>query len=255
MNPVDAGHFTSFQLRDSAVQGRDMHLVRLVVGSRELYGSSPARERILRMIRGALLAGDAALREACTVRVRVHPPHAGYRGDHIPAGHDDPALRVEVELEPSRRPPAEALRVRSHVGLRQAPGVKHLALDFQHEARRTAREAGFDDALLLAPDGCISEGTFWNVVFRDGTGWVWPAAPALAGVTRSIMQMEMDRRGVVRRDAPVGLADLGAMRAAFAINSTGVAGLAGVDDHRFPGDPAAAATLRDLLAAVPWDPL
>lgn len=253
MNPADAGHFTSFQLRDSAVQGRDMHLVRLVVASRELYGSSPARGRTLRMIREALLAGDAALREACTVRVRVHPPHAGYRGDHIPAGHDDPALRVEVDLEPSRHPSAGALRVRSRVGLRQAPGVKHLALDFQHEARRTAREAGFDDALHLAADGRISEGTFWNVVFWDGADWVWPAAPALPGVTRWLLRMEMERSDVLQRDAPVRLADLAEVRAAFAINSSGIADIAAIDEYGFAGDPAAGKALRGLLAAVPWE--
>lgn len=255
MDPADAGHFTSFQLRDGAVQGRDAHLNRLVSDSRGFYGSNPCKGRVLRMIREVLWRADPALRAACTVRVRVHPPHAGYRGDHVAPGHDDTAFRVEVDLEPARQPPAGPLRVRSHAGLRPEPLVKHLALDLQHQARQAAREAGYDDALHVAADGCISEGTFWNVVFGDGAEWVWPVAPALPGVTRQILRMEMERSGVPQRDAPVRLADLGGMRAAFALNSTGIAEIREIDAHRFPGDREAAMRLRELLACIPWDGL
>lgn len=253
MDPADAGHFTTFQVRGGRMQGRDAHLARLVAGSRALYRSSPAGDRIRSVIRDAVLSADPALREACTVRVRVHPPHPGYRGDHVAPGRDDAALRIELDLGPPRQPPAAPLRVRTHAGLRQAPGVKHLALDFQRQAREAARAAGDDDALLLAPDGRISEGTFWNVVFRDGRGWVWPDAPALPGVTRGMLRMEMEKHGEPLRDAPVDLAVLAGMRAAFAVNSTGITAIGAIDGFRLAGDPAAGEALRGFLAAVPWD--
>src|SRR5690554_1029174 len=122
-----------------------MHLARLRAGSRELYGSARATTRIGRILRGAVMAADPALREACTARVRVHPPHPRYRGDQLAPGHDDTALRIAVDFEPPRQPPAVPLRVRTHAGLRRAPAVKHLALDFQQWARQAARDAGFDD--------------------------------------------------------------------------------------------------------------
>lgn len=253
MEPADAGHFTTFQVRRSAAQGRDWHLNRLVFASRDFYGSNQAKGRVLRMIREALGGADPALRQACTVRVRVLPPHAGYRGDHVPPGHDDTAFEIGIDLEPPRQPPAQPLRVRSHVGLRPAPLVKHLALGYQYQARQLAREAGFDDALFLAPGGCISEGTFWNVVFWDGAQWVWPRAIALQGVTGRMLQWAMDAGDVPRCTGPVMLDGLARMRAAFAINSTGIADIAAIDAWQLPGDPAAGRTLRGMLAAVPWE--
>jgi branched-subunit amino acid aminotransferase/4-amino-4-deoxychorismate lyase len=43
---------------------------------------------------------------------------------------------------------------------------------------RLARRDGFDDALLTAPDGIISESSIANIGFFDGSGVVRPEAPS-----------------------------------------------------------------------------
>ena len=147
------------------------------------------------------------------------------------------------------------LRVRTHPGLRPCPLVKHLALDFQHDARRQARQAGFDDALLLAADGRVGEGTFWNIAFWDGDGVVWPDAPVLAGVTQRLLADALEQACVPQRREAVPRGAPADMKAAFALNSTGIADIAAIDGHRFPGDAAAGAMLRRLLVQVPADSL
>lgn len=247
---ADAGHFTTMQVRGGRVQGRDMHLVRLVTASRELYGADPGKTVLLKRLRDALSAAGLLRDGDCTVRMRVLPPHPGYRSAVEPGWHD-PALRIEVDIEPPRQPPASPLRVRSHPGPRPFPVVKHLALDFQHRARQEARQAGFDDALLLDPGGRVCEGSFWSVLFWDAGGVVWPDGPALPGITRQMLARALQGAGVPQRWAPVRMDDLAGLAAAFALNSTGLTEIATIDDHRFPGDPAAAALLLRLLAAVP----
>lgn len=254
MDPAAAGHFTTFQVRDGRARGRDLHLDRVVVASRALYGSSPGKDAVLAAIRGALASAGPAARE-CTVRLRVHPPRADYRGDQVGPDSHDPELRIQVDIEEPRQPPAAPLRVRTHEGLRECAGVKHLALGFQHEARRAARRAGYDDVLLVAPDGRISEGSFWNILFWDGSAAIWPDAPALAGVTRRMLASALDGAGIGQRREAVTAGSLDGMRAAFALNSTGIADIAEIDRQCLPGDLAAAMRLRELLAGIPWDPL
>lgn len=246
---ADAGHFTTMQLRGGQVQGRDWHLMRLVLASRELYGGDPGKGEILRRMREALLPAGSWNGD-CTLRVRVLPPHSGYRSSAMP-GHRDTRLRIEVELEPPRDPPASPLRVGSHPGLRVFPRVKHLATAFQSGARAQAQAAGFDDALFVDAEGLVSEGTFWNIAFRDEAGIVWPEAPMLDGVTQRLLQNALQDAGVPQRRTAVRLAELPAMRAAFALNSRGVQDIAAVDGCLFPGDGHMSARLRELLAAVP----
>src|SRR5690606_5767003 len=93
---ADAGHFTTLQLRGGRVRGRDWHLVRLVTGSRELYGGDPGKAALLRRMREAVMAAGPSNGD-CTLRVRVLPPGPGYRSD-APPGHPDPRLRIEVDL-------------------------------------------------------------------------------------------------------------------------------------------------------------
>jgi branched-subunit amino acid aminotransferase/4-amino-4-deoxychorismate lyase len=248
---ADAGHFTTMQLRGGRVRGLDLHLDRLLAASRALYGSEPGRAVLLGRLRETLSAAGL-LRGDCTARIRVLPPRRGCRSDAGPGAHD-PALHIEVDIEPPRQPPASPLRVCTRSGLRPFPEVKHLALEFQHRARDEARRAGFDDVLLLAADGSISEGSFWNIAFQDGKGVVWPDAPALPGITARLLAEALERAGVPQRREAVRMETLAGLAAAFALNSTGIADIAAIDGHRFPGDAAAGAMWRRLLAQAPAD--
>ncbi|HEY4531337.1 MAG TPA: aminotransferase class IV [Luteimonas sp.] len=283
MDPAAAGHFTTMQLRGGRVQGRDLHLARLVAASRELYGVAPDLEALREGVRRALAdsgmeAGD------CTLRIRfgadpVDGPGpdcgpgtdgggvvdcgSGYSRDPLPwkdiaaaaapAGSGATRLRLGVDIEPPRHPAAAPLRLCTHVGVRDCAGIKHLALGRQLEARRAAREAGFDDALLVTGDGRVAEGTFWNIVFLHGRVLVWPDGPALPGVTQQLLQAAFAGRDGLSV-GPVPVAEIRRFTAAWALNSTGIQDIASIDGHRFPGDAAVGADLRVRLAGLPGLP-
>ena len=239
---ASAGHFTTMQLRGGATQGRGLHLARLREASLELYGTAPGVAELRSRIREAL-AEAGALDGDCSLRVRIRPPDGGPR--------DAVGMGIGIDIEPPRHPSPLALRVRTQVGPRACAGVKHLALDHQLAARRAARDAGFDDALLATEDGRIAEGTFWNIAFFDGHAVVWPDGPALRGVTQLLLQAALDRAGLAQHSAAVDREALGCFRAAFAMNSTGLQDIAAIDDHAFPGDARIGAMLRTLLDAIP----
>ncbi|MBD7989107.1 aminotransferase class IV [Luteimonas sp. Sa2BVA3] len=265
-DPASAGHFTTMQLRGGRVQGRDLHIARLVGASRELYGAAPdagalRAEARRALARAGMEAGD------CTLRIRIRADTRGSDdgGDGRPwmpiaamagpAGSGAGRLESGIDIEAPRHAAAHPLRLRTHAGIRACPDIKHLALEPQLDARRAARDAGFDDALLVAADGRVAEGTFWNIVFLDAGGLVWPEGPALHGVTQQLLQgAPGGPGGLPERREPVHVAAMQRFIAAWALNSTGIQDIASIDGHRFGGDAGAGEALRGRLAASPREP-
>lgn len=240
---VAAGHFTTIQVRGGLVQGRDLHLDRLCQASNALYGVAQDRAELRSRVREALRAGGMGEGD-CTLRIRIAPAGSGEGSVPVP-------LLLAIDIEPPRQPSPRPLRLRTQPGPRALAGIKHLALDHQLEARRAARAAGCDDALLATTDGRVAEGTFWNIAFWDGAAVAWPEGPALAGVTMALVRQALEEAAIPQHSVPVPLDALPAYRAGFALNSTGIQDIASIDGHAFPGDPRFAAVLRELLAASP----
>jgi len=69
-------------------------------------------------------------------------------------------------------------------------GAKSVSYAENMAAQAAAEEAGFDDALFVAPDGSVLEGPTSNVWFREGDVLHTPALdlPILAGVTRGVVR-------------------------------------------------------------------
>lgn len=69
------------------------------------------------------------------------------------------------------------------------PQLKGQGRIFSLLARREARAAGCDQALLLSLDGHVTEGATWNVFWRKGSRVRTPATSTglLAGVTRGVV--------------------------------------------------------------------
>jgi branched-subunit amino acid aminotransferase/4-amino-4-deoxychorismate lyase len=238
-DPAAAGHFTTMQVRGGAVQGLDLHLARLRDATLEMYAIALDERDLRERMRRALDADSAD--GACTLRVVVRRRVGGAAG-----------LDLGFEIEPPREPGRGPLRLQSRVGLRTCPGLKHLAVGPQLEARRAAQAAGFDDALLVDESGGIAEGTFWNVALWDGHAMAWPDAPGLDGVTQRLLRAALARTGVPQRRGRLSLDALPGMRAAFALNSRGVQAIGSIDGQAFAGDLALEVRLRELLARSAW---
>jgi branched-subunit amino acid aminotransferase/4-amino-4-deoxychorismate lyase len=230
--PAQAGHFTTFQVRDGAVRGLDLHFARLGDATRAMCGHDLDLADLRARLRQAI-AGEAG--QGCTVRVVV-------------ASGSAPRIEIEAPREPGERP----LRLQSRCLLRAEPQFKHLAIAPQLDARRQAQSAGFDDALLVDGGGLVAEGSFWNIGFIGGGGVTWPLAPALRGVTERLLQASLARAGVAQRVCAVRLDEVAGYRAAFATNSRGVQEIASIDGHVFGAGPGPDPDIRAAFEAITW---
>ena len=226
------GHFTAMQVRNRRTRGLTLHLARLEAANRELFDAGLDRERVRGLIRHALRGVEDA-----SVRVYV------FESD------GEPATMVTV------RPPggvASPQRLQSVRFQRPDAHLKHLATGQAYYAR-LARRNGYDDALLTADDGVVSESAVANVGLFDGSGVVWPDAPQLHGITMQLLERVLPERGVPSRREPVRVRDLPSFAGVFLSNARGVAAVDGVDDVSLPVPAERLQAVTDAYNAVPWD--
>lgn len=228
------GHFTAMQVRNGGVRGIDRHLVRLTAANREMFGTALDPATVLDHIRHAL--GDD--REAS---VRVYVREADGR----------PLIMVTVR--PPGGMPAGPWKLRSVPYQRTLAHLKHLSDFGQRYYQRLAHASGYDEALLAGPDGIISEGSITNIGCFDGAGVIWPAAPALDGITMQLLEPALAARGLPSRRAHVRLADLASFAAVFVTNARGIAPVGQVDDKSLRVDDVLMRTLTEAYDAVARD--
>ncbi|MEW2033324.1 aminotransferase class IV [Streptomyces roseifaciens] len=231
------GHMTAMQVRDGRVRGLDFHLTRLDTATKELFGEGLDGGLVRERIRGAL--DEAGVRDA-SARLYVYAPEPGDR------------TVTAVILRPAVPEPGPQ-RVRSVPYARPSAHLKHVGVFGQVYHLRQVKAAGFDEALLVEPDGTVAEGAITNVGFIDGDTVVWPSAPALDGITLLVLQRELDRAGLPWRRQAVRLDEVARFDAAFVCNSVGVSPVPLIDDVRFPSDAEPVRMLQRLYEAAPWD--
>ncbi|NUT34868.1 MAG: class IV aminotransferase [Hamadaea sp.] len=227
------GHFTAMQVRGGRVRGLDLHLARLDAANRELFGAPLDGDRVRALIRQAI-GGEFP---DASVRTMVY-------GD-LPGGPT--AIAVTV------RPPASPGPTRRLLPVSYQRTVAHIKRtgDFgQAFHGRAAARRGYDDALLIGPDGVVSETAIANVAFFDGQTVLWPDAPMLDGITQQLVRPRL--RLPARRDL-VRLADLATVAAAFTLNSQGVAAVTLLGDRELPVHEDLMRAVTAAYDAAPWD--
>lgn len=229
------------QAVDGAARGLGLHLDRLNRANQELFGLELDIDRIRDCIRHALPSGASQ----ASVRITVFSEGHGVR--HAKAAEPD----ILVTISAAAVAPKSPLRVRSIQYERVLPHIKHVGTFGQiHHARR-AQQDGFDDALFRDSAGSISEGSIWNIGFFDGSGVVWPSAPALAGITMQLVRAGLERKGIPSTTLDVRLADLPSFHSAFLTNSVGIVPIASIDEVKFVTDPEVIALIEDCYQSNP----
>jgi branched-subunit amino acid aminotransferase/4-amino-4-deoxychorismate lyase len=215
------------QVRGGRVRGMELHLRRLDSANRELFGAGLAGDRVRGLVRHALGSDkDAA------VRVTVFQPST-----------------VMVVVRAPADPETAPRRLRSVAYQRPAAHLKHVGSFGQIYYGRLAEREGFDDALLVGPDGVISESTIANLGLFSGDGdVVWPDAPALTGITMQLLMPLLPSRR-----ASVLLGDLPRYEGAFLANSRGVVAVGRVDDVELPVPEERMKAVALAYESVPWD--
>lgn len=239
------GHFTSMQVRGSAVQGLDLHLQRLAEGNRVLFDAPLDASQVVGWMRLALAdAPDASLRVTLFSRMFDH------RQPQRPCIPD-----VLVSIAPAAQAGAGTIALRSFAFQRALPSLKHAATLPLFHYRRQARLEGCDDALFVAPgDGRVIEGSVWNVAFWDGTQALWPQAEALRGTCESLVRQGFAQLGVAQGERIITLEEARHL-AAITLNAAGLQLVKSIDGVPLPeGDALLGLALR-ALETRPWIPL
>lgn len=236
---VNYGHFTTMLVRDGRVRGLSHHLDRLVRDCRLVFAAELDPVRIREHVRHAL----RDVNDTVVVRVTVFDPALGLGRLGV-----DAHPHILVTTRPAGTMPPAPMRVRTMAYQRDAPQVKHVGLFGALHVRRQAQRAGFDDALFVNASSRVVEGATWNIGFYDGERIVWPDGDSLPGVTMRLLRQAHE--GTIT--APVGLADVPAMHAAFATNSAfGVRPITVIDDVGLPGDHPVFEVLREEYEGIP----
>lgn len=243
---VNYGAYTSFRVEQGGVRGLDLHLARLEAEAVELFGE-PVGETRLRELMRAAVAG----RDMCWLRVTLFSPEVGPR---TPDWTGPPKVMIAASTPPP--PLADNLRLQVQTYAREAPHLKHLATFGLIRARRTARRAGFDDALFVDAAGRISEGSLWNIGFISGDEVVWPQAPMLAGVAQALVQRGLEREGLRGRTAPVSVDELQDFDGVFICNSaTPACAVTAIGAQTFTTAGAMMDRLTAAWASSPAEPI
>jgi branched-subunit amino acid aminotransferase/4-amino-4-deoxychorismate lyase len=229
------GHFTAMQVRGRRVRGIRYHIARLDSANRELFGVGIDEHVIVARISHAL-ADDVA---DASVRVYVHEAAT------------EPSIMVTVR--PPAAMPASPWRLRSVPYQRPLAHIKRAADFGQGYYQRLVRAGGFDEALLTGPDGVISEGSITNIGFFDGTKIIWPAAPALAGITMQLLEPAVAAAGLPSARRHVRVSDVGSFAGMFVTNARGIAPVGQVDDLVLPVNQQLMDKIAASYESVPWD--
>jgi branched-subunit amino acid aminotransferase/4-amino-4-deoxychorismate lyase len=235
------GHFTSMRVERGRVRGLSLHLDRLTGDCRTLFDAPLDPDRVRALVRqGVADSGITSL----AVRVTVFDPDLD---PGRPCATDEPSILVTTR--PAGPTPLAPFTVRSTTCRRELPAVKHVGLMGALWSRRAAQLDGFDDALLVDEGGHVCEGATWNIGFFDGEQVVWPAAPALPGVTMRLLTRAHGRTAT----RPVLLQDVPRAQAAFATNAyVGVRPIAAaIDGVRLRADHDIVAVLRREYEEIP----
>jgi len=240
---VNYGHFTSMRVEEGQIRGLSHHLERLVRDCRTLFRAELDRDQVRAYIAQAV-GGRAG---TFATRVTVFDPDLDLGR---PSASGQPS--VLVTARPTSGTPLPPLRVRSAIYVRDLPEVKHVGLFGTLWHRRSAQLAGFDDAVFTDAEAYLSEGPTWNIGFFDGDRVIWPNAEVLPGITMRLLQQVHDRTAL----APVNVADLPRMEAAFATNvSFGVRPISAINDVELPADHPILDDLRKEYEEIPAESL
>ncbi len=229
------GHFTAMQVRERQVRGMRYHIARLDSANRELFGVGTDEQVLVARISHAL-ADDVA---DASVRVYVHEAAA------------QPSIMVTVR--PPAAMPASPWRLRSVSYQRPLAHIKRAADFGQRYYQRLVHASGFDEALLTGPDAIISEGSITNIGFFNGTNIIWPAAPALAGITMQLLEPALAATGLPSVRAHVRVSDLSSFAGVFVTNARGIAAVGLVDDLVLPVNQPLMDKIAASYESVPWD--
>lgn len=233
------GLFETIRVRRGTALYLNRHLDRLVQSAaRSGYPWMALHDQLDEPIRELLRAAQQM--QSGAMRVYVYP------------SMNDGGPEVFAMLEDYEPPPdSEYWRgSRFHVSPVTHPGHggfgKTTSRHWAETARRLARQAGYDGAILLDAHGNVVEATDASLLWSADGVW-YSASPELGGLEGTTLE-EMEMRGLQIERVSVGIDELKRAEAIVAISSLRIAmGIRCIDDVEFENPDVSAMMLRALI--------
>jgi branched-chain amino acid aminotransferase/4-amino-4-deoxychorismate lyase len=235
------GLFETVLARNGELVRLPAHLARLAAGCAALGLPAPAAADAERLMRAALTdAGLAGVRAAVRLTLTAG---SGGRGLDRPEPLQ-PRLFATAAPAPRPQTPARLLTAGVRRNERSpAARLKSLAYLDNVLARREARAAGADEAVMLNTQDQLAGAAAANLFWIEGETLVTPALEcgALAGTMRAEVMAQAARLGIATREAAAGPSALTAAAGIFLTNALiGVRPVAELDGRPVPPHPLAA---------------
>lgn len=237
------GVFETLLAVGGRIQHFERHWQRLLAGLGLLeipvtYKAEEISRAAAALLEGAKTAGGP---QRYVLRLSVSRGTGG-RGLDIPAAEDKIPPSWLLTLAKAAIPPADISLVTSDIFRHSGNVTSRIkALSYLDNvlARRQARQAGAEEALMLNEHGRVSCAAAGNLFIYDGMHWLTPPVSegALPGITRQLL-LENDSNGMFR-EAPVTAEVCAQAEAMFVCNSLiGVVPVRELDGGRKEKSPA-----------------
>jgi branched-subunit amino acid aminotransferase/4-amino-4-deoxychorismate lyase len=198
----------------------DAHVDRAVAGAAELgFTLDPT---VLRSAVAATAAANLPIVAGVDTAVRLTTSAGPIDPDSLFPGVPEGRPTIVVTSHRLRPPRTGGSRAITVPLARDLPHVKAVSYLVALTARRRAREAGADEALLTTGDGRVLEGSSSNVFAVIGGRLVTPPLREglLAGVTRSVVLEVAARLALAVEERPLTIAELADADEAFLTATT-----------------------------------
>jgi branched-subunit amino acid aminotransferase/4-amino-4-deoxychorismate lyase len=239
------GHFTTVRVEDDGVRGWVRHETRLLHDSQAMFDIAVD----LGTVRDALRSALESQPRPVVARIAVT---ADDFDRNRPGGS---LLRVDVTC---REAPAAAsdglgpVRLRPLVHRRSLASVKHLSSAPELYRRRTAQQAGYDDAVFTDADGVLAEGPTSGLAFLRGETLVLPTADVLPSTTLALLADAAVGAGGTAADEIVRLDELDRYDACVLVSAVmGIRRVASIGETAFRLDHPPVTRLSDAYVALP----
>ncbi|MFP4158986.1 MAG: aminodeoxychorismate synthase component I [Desulfobacterales bacterium] len=239
------GFFETIRAENGRPHLLEKHMERFAGTWRALF-EAPVPDLSFNEIIRQVLEGNDLLHDVCAVKVLAAADSGSSNGTGVHM-----AVSAVPYVHRLQRIGKSALDLAVYPHPRQTPLASHKTLNYLYyfRAGRWAGENGADEAVILNPDGTVSETNTANLLLLRGETVILPESQhVLSGVMQNAVLHWFEAEGFGHTRAPVTMGELFEADMVIVTNSLmGPVGVGSIDGRKTPCDPAWIAEIRSKV--------